>query len=149
MITPSAPLVTSRLAASSVTRATPSQSPESSIVANGARSKLSIARRALCSPPSRLSLSRNPTRSARYKRLIYREFNGFSINRLIAQRFYDLLGHLLGVAEQHHRIVAVEQFVVDAGIADPAHRALHEQHGARFLHVEHRHAVERRALVGP
>ena len=32
-------------------------------------------------------------------------------------RLDDLLGHLLGVAEQHHCIVAVEQGVVDTGIA--------------------------------
>src|SRR6185295_6051967 len=29
----------------------------------------------------------------------------------------DVLGHLLGVAEQHHGVVAVEQRIVDAGIA--------------------------------
>src|SRR5882757_1227216 len=28
----------------------------------------------------------------------------------------DVLGHLLGVAEQHHGVVAVEQGIVDAGI---------------------------------
>jgi hypothetical protein len=29
----------------------------------------------------------------------------------------DLVAHFLGVAEQHHRVVAVEEFVLDAGIA--------------------------------
>ena len=36
---------------------------------------------------------------------------------LCSQRLDDALGHLLGVAEQHHGVVAVEQRVVDAGIA--------------------------------
>src|SRR6185312_3123431 len=43
----------------------------------------------------------------------------------------DVLGHLLGVAEQHHGIVAVEQGIVDAGIAR-GQRALDEHHGARL-----------------
>jgi len=29
----------------------------------------------------------------------------------------DALRHLLGVAEQHHRVVAIEERVVDAGVA--------------------------------
>ncbi len=29
----------------------------------------------------------------------------------------DVLGHLLGVAKQHHGVVAVEQGIVDTGIA--------------------------------
>src|SRR5258708_32159163 len=35
----------------------------------------------------------------------------------LLQRLDDLLAHLFGVAEQHHRVVAVEQFVLDPGIA--------------------------------
>jgi hypothetical protein len=64
----------------------------------------------------------------------------------MAERLDDFLGHLLAVAEQHHRVVAVEQLVVDAGIAD-AHRALDEQNGLGLLDVEHRHAVDRRGLA--
>src|SRR4051812_11006422 len=56
---------------------------------------------------------------------IYRDVNPFCDERL-AEGLHDFLGHLLGVAEQHHRIVAIEELVVDAGIADAAHRALHE-----------------------
>src|SRR3546814_13772644 len=37
---------------------------------------------------------------------------------------------------------------VDAGIADAAHRALHEQHGLDLFHVKHGHAVDGRGLVG-
>ena len=33
------------------------------------------------------------------------------------QRLHDLLGHLLGVAEQHHRVRPEEQLVVHARIA--------------------------------
>src|SRR4051812_45197531 len=36
----------------------------------------------------------------------------------LAQGFDDLLDHLLCVGEQHHRVIAVEELVVDAGIAD-------------------------------
>src|SRR5205085_7674372 len=66
----------------------------------------------------------------------------------LTQRLHDLFDHLLGVGEQHHRIVAVEKLVVDAGIADAAHRALHAQNRLRLLHVEHRHAIDGRAFVG-
>ena len=55
----------------------------------------------------------------------------------------DLLGHLLGVAEQHHGVVLVEQRVVDAGVAR-RHRALDEEHRLGLVDVEHRHAVDRR-----
>src|SRR5215470_11937729 len=63
------------------------------------------------------------------------------------QRLDDLFGHLLGVAEQHHRVVAEEQLVLDAGIAR-AHAALDEEHGLRLLDVEDRHAEDRRLWVG-
>ena len=54
----------------------------------------------------------------------------------------DLLDHLLGVPEEHHRVVAVEELVVDAGIAG-RERTLDEEHRLRLLHIEHRHAVDR------
>ena len=57
------------------------------------------------------------------------------------------VGHLLGVAEQHHRVVAEEQLVLDAGVAR-AHAALDEQHGLGLLDVEDRHAEDRRLRVG-
>src|SRR5215467_5310986 len=45
------------------------------------------------------------------------------------QRLADLLSHLLGIAQQHHRVVAVEQRIVDAGISG-GKRALVEHDGA-------------------
>ena len=36
---------------------------------------------------------------------------------IASKRLDDALGHLLGVAEEHHGVVAIEQRVVDAGIA--------------------------------
>src|SRR3954465_12572120 len=63
-----------------------------------------------------------------------------------SQRLDDALRHLLGVAEQHHRVVTIEQRVVDAGIAR-GERALDEHHGAGLPHLQHRHAVDWRRLV--
>src|SRR5580704_18809919 len=59
------------------------------------------------------------------------------------QRLADLLGHFLGVAQEHHRVIAIEQRVVDAGIAR-RERTLVEHHGAGLPHMQHRHAVDRR-----
>src|ERR1019366_8696483 len=61
-------------------------------------------------------------------------------------RLDDTLGHFLGVAEQHPGVVAVEQRVVDAGVAR-CQRALDEHHGAGLPDLEHRHAVNGRGLV--
>src|SRR6185295_14715137 len=61
----------------------------------------------------------------------------------VSHPFDDILGHLLGVAEQHHGVVAVEQRVVDARVTR-SQRALDEHHGAGFPHLQHRHAVDRR-----
>ena len=35
----------------------------------------------------------------------------------LIKRLDDVLAHLLGVAEQHHRVVAIEQLILDTGIA--------------------------------
>src|SRR3954468_9589563 len=35
----------------------------------------------------------------------------------LIKRLDDVLAHLLGVAEQHHSVVAIEQLVLDTGIA--------------------------------
>ena len=67
---------------------------------------------------------------------------------LVRQRLVDFLDHLLGVGQQHHRLVHVEHVVVDPGIADAAHRALDEHHRLGLVDVEHRHAVDRAGLVG-
>ena len=64
-----------------------------------------------------------------------------------AEGLDDLLGHLLGVAEQHHRLVGEEQRVVDAGIAR-RQRPLEEQGGARLVGIENRHAVDVATRVG-
>src|SRR5437588_5412004 len=42
---------------------------------------------------------------------------------LVLQRLDNRVGHLLGVAEQHHGVVAEEELVFDAGVAR-AHAAL-------------------------
>ena len=63
-----------------------------------------------------------------------------------SQRLDDVLGHLLGVAEEHHRARLVEERVVDAGIAG-GERALDEEAGRRLVDVEDRHAVDRRGRV--
>jgi hypothetical protein len=57
--------------------------------------------------------------------------------------FTYALDHLLGVAEQHHGVVAEEQLVLDPRVAR-AHAALDEEHRARLLDVEDRHAEDRR-----
>jgi len=44
---------------------------------------------------------------------------------LLLERLDDFLAHFLGIAEQHHRVVAVEELVLDPGIAR-GHRALDE-----------------------
>src|SRR5262249_40575092 len=44
-------------------------------------------------------------------------------------RLDDLLGHFLGIAEQHHGVVTIKQWIVDAGIAG-RERTLVEHDGA-------------------
>ena len=94
--------------------------------------------------PARRARARvTPSAWARQDRaLILTRTFGYSV----IDRLDDILGHLLGVAEQHHRAVLVEQRVVDAGIAG-AERALDEQAGLGLVDVEDRHAVDRRGLV--
>src|SRR5258705_12746130 len=60
--------------------------------------------------------------------------------------FDDALRHLLGVAEQHHRVVAVEQRVIDSCVSG-CERPLDEHHGAVLPALKHRHAVDRRGLL--
>src|SRR5215467_3017225 len=64
-----------------------------------------------------------------------------NIHRLL-ERLDDLLAHFLGVAEQHHRVVAKEQLILDAGIAR-SHGALDEKHGLGALDLKDRHAIDR------
>src|SRR5271166_635622 len=59
----------------------------------------------------------------------------------VPQRLDDGVGHLLGVAEQHHRVVAEEELVLNAGVAR-AHAALDEEDRLRLVDVEDRHAVD-------
>lgn len=63
---------------------------------------------------------------------------------LVCQRLHNIVDHLLCVGKKHHRLVHVKHVVVDAGITDPAHRALDEEHGLGLVHIEHRHAIDRR-----
>src|SRR6516164_599428 len=67
--------------------------------------------------------------------------------RRLFERLDDLLAHFLGVAEQHHRIVAVEQLVLDAGITR-GHRSLDEKNGLGALNLQDRHAIDRRRRIG-
>ena len=66
---------------------------------------------------------------------------------LVARRLDDILGDL-GVAEEHHGVVAEEQLVLDACITG-SHAALDEEHGACIPDVENRHAVDRRIFNLP
>src|SRR5580692_239619 len=67
--------------------------------------------------------------------------------RVLAQRLHDFFGHLLRIGEQHHRVVAEEQLVLDARVTG-THAALDEQHRLGFLHIEDRHAENRRLRIG-
>src|SRR3954453_15023296 len=64
----------------------------------------------------------------------------------VSERLEDLVDDLLGVAEQHHGVVAEEQLVLHAGVAR-AHAALDEQHRLRPVDVEDRHAEDRRLRI--
>src|SRR5215469_3008795 len=66
------------------------------------------------------------------------DFHATIIEAASAERFDDFLAHLLGVAKQHHRVVAEKELIVYAGIAR-SHRAFHEEHGLRLLNIEDRH----------
>ncbi|MGH1557803.1 UrcA family protein [Caulobacter segnis] len=59
------------------------------------------------------------------------------------KRLHDAFDHLLGVGEQHHRVVLEEQFVLDPGIAR-GHAALDEQDRAGLFDVQDRHAEDAR-----
>ena len=54
----------------------------------------------------------------------------------------DVVDDLLGIAEQHHGVVAEEHLVLDAGIAG-AHGPLDEEDCPGVFHVEDGHAVDR------
>src|SRR5690242_10994079 len=94
--------------------------------------------------PLEIIFARTAERTSR-ERSIYRKVNRICAEwwSPLAERLHDFLDHLLGVGQEHHGVVAVEQFVVHARIANAAHRSFHEQHCPRFLHVEHGHSVDR------
>ena len=97
----------------------------------------------------RLPRPPNPTpltlAAAKYSEASPRDFEARlrrgTLGRELIQGLDDRLGHLLGVAEQHHRVVGIEQRVVDAGVARRK-RPFHEQHrdelplGARMREKE-------------
>ena len=58
------------------------------------------------------------------------------------ERLDDALDHLLGIGQQHHGVVLVEQRIVDAGIAG-SQRAFDEQTGASLVDIQNWHAVDR------
>ena len=51
----------------------------------------------------------------------------------------DALGDLHGVAEQHHGVVAIEQGIVDAGVAGGSSHAIKSSKGATIAAVSHLH----------
>src|SRR3954462_8044312 len=55
----------------------------------------------------------------------------------------EIRGDPLGVTEQHDRIVAIEQRVVDAGEAG-RHASLHDHGRPRIPGLEHRHSIDGR-----
>src|SRR6266850_8355069 len=61
------------------------------------------------------------------------------------ERLDDVFDHFLRVAEHHHRLVLVEQRIVQAGIAR-RHAPLVHEHAARLVNIKHWHAVDRAAL---
>src|SRR4051795_1209153 len=84
--------------------------------------------------------ARRPMSGVPYDALLARRFGNGPLASAL-HRLDDVLGDLLGVAEQHHGVVAIEQRIVDAGIAR-SERALDEHHGAGLPDLEHRHAVD-------
>src|SRR3954454_1562508 len=77
------------------------------------------------------------------RQLIHFDWKGYELSPLEL----GVIHHLLGVTEQHHGVVAEEQFVLDARVAR-AHPALDEQHGLGAVHVQDRHAEDRRLRIG-
>ena len=65
-----------------------------------------------------------------------------SLIKLQSKPLGDFLGHLLRVAERHHGVVAIEQRIVDAGIAG-RQRPLVEDDRPCLPHLQDRHAVDR------
>jgi len=65
-----------------------------------------------------------------------------------ADRVDDLLGHLLRIAQQRHRIVPLKQIVVHPGIADAARRSLDKQQRFGFSDIDPEHAIDERVFVG-
>ena len=70
------------------------------------------------------------------------------MRRVAGERLDDVAEHRLGVAEQHQRVVAVVELVVDAGKAR-VHRALVRDDELGLVGVDDRHAVDRALVVVP
>ena len=66
----------------------------------------------------------------------------FNSNLFRSLSFNDMLDHLFRFAEQHHRVVAEEEFVLYTGIAR-AHAALDEQNSTGLLDIQNRHTENR------
>src|SRR4051812_35820920 len=65
--------------------------------------------------------------------------------RILLDCLDDVLDHLLGVAEHHHRLVHVEEGIVDSGVAG-RHRTLVDEYRACLVRFEDRHPVNRAAF---
>src|SRR5207253_8100052 len=67
---------------------------------------------------------------------------------VVRGEFLDqVVDETLGVAEQHESPVHVVQRIVDTG-KSWAHAALYHHHGARLIHIQHRHAENGTAGIG-
>ena len=64
---------------------------------------------------------------------------GIALEQVLLDCFNHVFDDFLGVAENHHCFVEVEQFVVQTGIA-AGHRAFHDDDIASFPDVEDGHA---------
>src|SRR5688572_7840559 len=66
--------------------------------------------------------------------------------RPIAEPRHEIVEGALGVAEEHARVLVQEERVVDTGVAG-GHPAFEHDDPPRLPRLEHRHAVDRAALV--
>lgn len=46
---------------------------------------------------------------------------GLIAGRLVRERLADVLNHLFGVSQKHHRLIHVEHIIINTSIANPTH----------------------------
>src|SRR5690606_33168173 len=69
------------------------------------------------------------------------------VGEALLQLAGQALQHLLCISEQHHRVVPLEELVLDTSEAG-AEASLHHEDGARVEYLQHWHAIDRTGLVG-